>query len=114
MVVIGLTSISSWSARLLDIEGHPHSVRDEGLGTQATHHFTTSRRLFWPQLLPLSISLLMYTARVRAGFVPTTRRELFAQLKPFVLEKCQFANLPESKSGRWGQGLTAVKMRVCV
>jgi hypothetical protein len=27
--------------------------------------------------------------------------------------ECPFANLPESKEGRWGQGLTAAKMREC-
>ena len=26
---------------------------------------------------------------------------------------CPFANLPEAKSGRWGQGLTAAKMKDC-
>ncbi len=26
---------------------------------------------------------------------------------------CPFANLPETKSGRWGQGLTTVKMAEC-
>lgn len=57
---------------------------------------------------------LMYAARVRAGLVPATRRELYSRLKPFIVEKCPFANLPELKSGRWGQGLTAAKMRECV
>jgi bifunctional non-homologous end joining protein LigD len=27
---------------------------------------------------------------------------------------CPFANLPEAKSGRWGEGLTAEKMVNCV
>ena len=57
---------------------------------------------------------LMYAARVRAGLVPATRRELYSRLKPFIVEKCPFANLPESKSGRWGQGLTAAKMKECI
>jgi len=57
---------------------------------------------------------LTYTARVRAGLVPATRRELYSRLKPFIVEKCPFANLPESKSGRWGQGLTAAKMKDCI
>ena len=26
---------------------------------------------------------------------------------------CPFANLPEARSGRWGQGLTADKMKEC-
>ena len=57
---------------------------------------------------------LIYAARVRAGLVPATRRELYARLKPFIVEKCPFTNLPELKSGRWGQGLTAAKMKECI
>jgi len=57
---------------------------------------------------------LMYAARVRAGLVPATRRELYGRLKPIIVERCPFENLPESKSGRWGQGLTAAKMKECV
>jgi bifunctional non-homologous end joining protein LigD len=57
---------------------------------------------------------LMYAARVRAGFVPATRRQVYALLKPLIVEDCPFANLPESKPGRWGQGLTAAKMRDCI
>ncbi len=57
---------------------------------------------------------LMYTARVRAGLVPATRRELFARVKPLIVELRPFSNLPESKSGRWGQGLTAAKMKECI
>jgi len=25
----------------------------------------------------------------------------------------QFANLPEARAGRWGEGLTAAKMKIC-
>ena len=57
---------------------------------------------------------LIYAARVRAGLVPATRRELYSRLKPFIVEQCPFANLPELKSGRWGQGLTAAKMKECI
>jgi DNA ligase D-like protein (predicted ligase) len=57
---------------------------------------------------------LMYAARVRAGLVPATRREIYSRLKPLVAQKCPFANLPESTSGRWGQGLTTAKMRECI
>jgi bifunctional non-homologous end joining protein LigD len=57
---------------------------------------------------------LLYAARVRAGFVPASRRNVFARLKPLITTVCPFVNLPEPKSGRWGQGLTAEKMRDCV
>ena len=57
---------------------------------------------------------LLYAARVRAGLVASTRREFYLKLKPLIVDACPFANLPEAKSGRWGQGLTAAKMRACI
>jgi DNA ligase D-like protein (predicted ligase) len=57
---------------------------------------------------------LMYAARVRAGLAPATRRELYARVKPLIVEQCPFANLPEPNSGRWGQGLTVAKMKECI
>ena len=57
---------------------------------------------------------LIYAARVRAGFIPATRREVFAQIKHLKTAKCPFVNLPEQADGRWGQGLTAEKMKDCV
>jgi DNA ligase D-like protein (predicted ligase) len=57
---------------------------------------------------------LHYAARVRAGFVPLTRRQVFGRIKPLKAAKCPFVNLPEKDAGRWGQGLTAEKMRECV
>jgi DNA ligase D-like protein (predicted ligase) len=57
---------------------------------------------------------LIYAARVRAGLVPATRREVFERLKSLKAPKCPFVNLPELTAGRWGQGLTAEKMKECV
>jgi DNA ligase D-like protein (predicted ligase) len=57
---------------------------------------------------------LHYAARVRAGFVPLTRRQVFERIKPLETAKCPFVNLPEKEAGRWGQGLTAEKMKECV
>ena len=57
---------------------------------------------------------LIYSARVRAGFVPATRRQVFEQIKGLRSSRCPFVNLPETGDGRWGQGLTAEKMRKCV
>jgi ATP-dependent DNA ligase len=53
---------------------------------------------------------LIFSGRIRAGFVPLTRREVFRKLKPLEVEQCPFANLPQKTAGRWGQGLTAAKM----
>jgi ATP-dependent DNA ligase len=56
---------------------------------------------------------LMYAARVRAGLVPATRREVFERIKHLKTPLCPFSNLPEPAAGRWGQGLTAEKMKEC-
>jgi ATP-dependent DNA ligase len=57
---------------------------------------------------------LIYVARVRNGFVPASRRQIFTKLQPLVISKCPFVNLPETHKGRWGEGLTAVDMTKCV
>jgi DNA ligase D-like protein (predicted ligase) len=57
---------------------------------------------------------LHFAARVRAGFVPATRRELYVQLQRLRVTKCPFADLPQKEPGRWGEGLTAEKMKQCV
>jgi ATP-dependent DNA ligase len=56
---------------------------------------------------------LIYAARVRAGLVPASRRDLYEKLKPLIVQTCPFVNLPEATPGRWGQGLTAAKMKEC-
>jgi DNA ligase D-like protein (predicted ligase) len=57
---------------------------------------------------------LYYAARVRAGFIPATRLKVFEAIKQLKTQKCPFVNLPEKEAGRWGQGLTAEKMKLCV
>jgi DNA ligase D-like protein (predicted ligase) len=59
-------------------------------------------------------SELIYVARVRNGFVPATRRQVFAKLQPLVSPDCPFANLPETHKGRWGTGLTVEDMKKCI
>jgi ATP-dependent DNA ligase len=56
---------------------------------------------------------LLYAGRTRNGFTPVLRMELMKRLRPFRAESSPFANLPEKRSGRWGQGLTAAKMKDC-
>jgi ATP-dependent DNA ligase len=56
---------------------------------------------------------LIYVARTRNGFTPVTCAQLFKKLKGLEISECPFANLPEAKSGRWGQGLTKAKMAEC-
>ena len=57
---------------------------------------------------------LMYVARTRNGFTPATRAVLFKTFKGLEIDECPFANLPEPRGGRWGQGLTKAKMAECV
>ncbi len=57
---------------------------------------------------------LHFCAKVRAGFVPASRQQLFRRLAPLESPACPFVNLPEKGAGRWGQGLTAAKMAECV
>jgi bifunctional non-homologous end joining protein LigD len=53
---------------------------------------------------------LIYAARTRNGFTPATRAQLSRKFKGLETKDCPFANLPEEKGGRWGQGLTKAKM----
>lgn len=57
---------------------------------------------------------LMYVARTRNGFTPATRLALFKRFAGLEIADCPFVNLPEPRSGRWGQGLTKEKMKECV
>jgi DNA ligase D-like protein (predicted ligase) len=56
---------------------------------------------------------LVYVARTRNGFTPATRAALFTKFRGLEIDECPFVNLPEPKGGRWGQGLTAAKMKEC-
>ena len=56
---------------------------------------------------------LNYVAKVKNGFVPRVRTEIFPRLKKLQVADCPFANLPEKKSSRWGESLTAEKMKEC-
>jgi DNA ligase D-like protein (predicted ligase) len=56
---------------------------------------------------------LIYVARTRNGFTPVTRAQLFRKFKGLEISECPSANLPEARSGRWGQGLTKAKMAEC-
>jgi DNA ligase D-like protein (predicted ligase) len=56
---------------------------------------------------------LIYAARTRNGFTPAMRARLFEKFRRLQIPECPFANLPEARSGRWGQGLTKAKMAEC-
>jgi len=58
-------------------------------------------------------SKLLYVSRTRNGFTPRVREDLLKRFRGLEITECPFANLPEAKGGRWGQGLTAAKMQEC-
>jgi DNA ligase D-like protein (predicted ligase) len=57
---------------------------------------------------------LMYVARTRNGFVPASRRRVFSKLKHLLTPSCPFVNLPETHSSRFGEELSAEKMKKAV
>ena len=56
---------------------------------------------------------LIFVAKVKNGFVPRIRDELFPALKALQTARCPFKNLPEKRASRWGESLTAEKMGQC-
>jgi ATP-dependent DNA ligase len=55
---------------------------------------------------------LLYSAKVRNGFVPRLRREVWQKLKGLEIADCPFANLPEKKRTQWL--LTREEMKNCI
>jgi bifunctional non-homologous end joining protein LigD len=58
-------------------------------------------------------SRLIFNAKVRNGFVPRLRQEVFERFKGFETPVCPFANLPEPRTARRGEALTAEVMKKC-
>jgi bifunctional non-homologous end joining protein LigD len=54
---------------------------------------------------------LRFAGKVRAGFVPHLRREVFKALTAYHVDECPFVDLPNPKASRWGGGVTAEEMR---
>ena len=42
-----------------------------------------------------------------------SRAALMKKMTPLLAEDCPFIGLPEKRAGRWGQGITAEKMKDC-
>jgi bifunctional non-homologous end joining protein LigD len=53
---------------------------------------------------------LHFAGRVRAGFTPHDRTEVFQSIEPLEVERCPFVDLPSAKSGHWGEGVSAEDM----
>jgi bifunctional non-homologous end joining protein LigD len=56
---------------------------------------------------------LIFTAKVKNGFVLRIRDDLFPTLKALQIAQCPFKNLPEKRASRRGESLTAEKMDQC-
>jgi bifunctional non-homologous end joining protein LigD len=54
---------------------------------------------------------LCFVGRVRAGFIPASRRQLHQKIRGLKIDNCPFANLPQKSEGRWGQGITEKAMK---
>ena len=54
---------------------------------------------------------LLFASKVRAGFRAHTRADVFARIRPLVVARCPFANLPHEGSSHWGEGITAEDMK---
>ena len=74
--------------------------------TLGTHRFNASLVGFYRG------DRLSLCASVRAGFVPASRRAVYAQLAPLEAGVCPLANLPEAGAGR-SRGVGAAKMKNC-
>jgi len=53
---------------------------------------------------------LMCAGKVRNGFTPRLRAQLFERLRGLQTPRCPFANLPSTRTGHWGEGITAEEM----
>jgi DNA ligase D-like protein (predicted ligase) len=53
---------------------------------------------------------LHFAGRVRAGFTPRDRTEVFRLVEPLRVERCPFVDLPSSNTGHWGEGVSAEDM----
>jgi bifunctional non-homologous end joining protein LigD len=53
---------------------------------------------------------LLCAGKVRSGFTPNLRAQVFDRIRGLETSRCPFANLPSTKSGRWGEGVTAAEM----
>ena len=54
---------------------------------------------------------LRFAGKVRAGFTPHVRRDVFSKLKPLHRPRCPFVDLPTGKTSHWGGGVTEEQMQ---
>ena len=54
-----------------------------------------------------------YVGKVHGGFTPAMRAAVFKRFDGLETKTCPFNNLPETRRGPWGEGLTAAEMKKC-
>ena len=54
----------------------------------------------------------MCAGKVRSGFTPHLRAQVFDAIRGLRATRCPFANLPSERSGHWGEGITADEMQL--
>jgi bifunctional non-homologous end joining protein LigD len=53
---------------------------------------------------------LLFAGKVHQGLNPANRAMLLRTLQPLRTDRYPFANLPTTKKGQWGEGVTAEEM----
>jgi bifunctional non-homologous end joining protein LigD len=56
---------------------------------------------------------LRFAGKVGTGFNEALLRNLHDRFKKLSVQKCPFKNIPKSKSGRYGSGITAAELKRC-
>lgn len=56
---------------------------------------------------------LVYAGKVGTGYTGAVLKDLHTRFKVIAGTQCPFANLPEEREGRYGQGITASVMKKC-
>jgi bifunctional non-homologous end joining protein LigD len=54
---------------------------------------------------------LIFIAKIKNGFTPDVKKQVFDRLRPLETRVCPFGNLPEPKAARRGEALTAEAMK---
>jgi bifunctional non-homologous end joining protein LigD len=54
---------------------------------------------------------LIFCGKCRQGFNPPMRRRLLEQMRPLLIDRCPFSNLPSSRKSHFGEGITAEEMK---
>jgi bifunctional non-homologous end joining protein LigD len=57
--------------------------------------------------------VLKFAGKVGTGFNTKLLHSLHTQFKKIAIDECPFADLPEKRTGRYGQGITAAEMKRC-